>query len=94
MFKDISLWALFIWAFVGYLEYSLNNVNEPTIFGIIFKKLGADFHPGAEVGWFIIAFLTWFVFGWSALAVVVLSMSLQLVISVHLFKYFYRRGSN
>lgn len=94
MFKDLSFWALFIWAFVGYLEYNLYKVDEPTVINSIFKKFGVDFHPGAEAGWFIIAFLFWFVYGWHALAAIVLAMSLQLIISAKLFKYFYRRGFN
>ena len=94
MFKDITFWGLFLWAFIGYMEYSIANVNEPTILSCVYAKVGVDLRPGAEATGFIIAFLVWFFIGWRPCWAIVAAMSLQMIISAKLFKHFYRKGFN
>ena len=82
------------WAFFGYIEYLIHSCGEKTLLIQLFGKLGVDFRPKAEAGWLVIAFLLWARFGWYGCLAGAAAMSLQLIISAHMFKHFYRRGCN
>lgn len=94
MFDHISLLALIAWVFVAFVEHCIAKAGGLTIIGHLFAKLGADLRPGAETGGFAVAFIVWFLYGWWACWAVVAAMSIQLIVSANLFKFFYKNNFN
>lgn len=82
------------WAFFGYIEYLIHSCGEKTLLIQLFEKLGADLRPKAEAGGLVVCFLLWARFGWYGCLAGAVAMTLQLVISAHMFKHFYRCGFN